>query len=369
MHYIAQGWLIYSLTKSAFYLGIVGMAMSLPMLLFTLIGGLIADRFKKRKVMVLTQSVSILPVLTLAILTDIKMINIREIMIISFMIGTINAVDIPARQSFLVEMVGKGNLLNAIALNSTAFNGARMIGPVIAGIIVSRFDIASCFYLNAFSYIPVVFVLSKILSDGFTPIKRAENILKDFFDGIHFIKNSKKITGIILTIAVFSIFGIPFGQFLPLFADRVLHSGVEVYSYLISSMGLGALSAGLIIAFKGNIKRKRVYMSITGFCFVFSLMIFSLSENFIISLFFLYLTGWSIVSFLAISNSFIQLEVSDEIRGRVMSVYSLMFLGMTPLGYYIMGTFTEQIGIRKMIFISAIICLTGFISFKRKWKG
>ncbi len=367
MHHIAQGWLVYSLTKSAFYLGMVGMVMSLPMLFFTLIGGLLADRFRKRNIMMTTQFVSIFPVLALSILTHMDSIHIWQIMVIAFLLGTINAIDVPTRQSFLVEMVGRGNLLNAIALNSTAFNGARMIGPIIAGFIIDRFGVTTCFYINAFSYIPVIFVLSKMALKGDSSIRPSKGVLRDFMAGVSFIKKKKKIAGIILTVAVFSLFGIPFGQFLPVFAESIFHAGAKGLGFLVSAMGFGSLLAGIIIAFKGNIERKRLYMSITGFCFSLSLLLFPFIEKFSFALFLLILVGWSVVSFLATANSYIQLKSHDEIRGRVMSVYSMMFLGMMPLGYYIIGTFADFIGIREMIFISAIICFSGFIALKRKW--
>jgi MFS family permease len=365
MQSVAQGWLVYSLTKSPFYLGLVAAAGSLPILLFTLAGGIVADRFRKRNLLLMTQALSIIPALVLGILTDINLIAVWHVALMATLLGTVNAFDIPARQSFFIELVGRDNLMNAIALNSAAFNGARMIGPVIAGMTIAYIGLPSCFYLNALSFIAVIIALSKINIRG--EIKESSNgFIKDFTEGIQFMKSKPEIYRIILLIAVFSLIGIPYITFLPVFAVEVFRTGPKGLGFLVSAAGTGALTAALSLAFKGDIKEKNRFMSISALCFSFSLFAFSLSKNFYLSIVILIFIGWGIVSFLATVNSFIQLSVPDNLRGRAMSVYALVFLGTAPLGNSLLGVLANSFGTTRAVSISAIFCIIASIIFSVK---
>jgi MFS family permease len=365
MQSVAQGWLVYSLTKSPFYLGLVAAAGSLPILLFTLAGGIVADRFRKRNLLLMTQALSIIPALVLGILTDINLIAVWHVALMATLLGTVNAFDIPARQSFFIELVGRDNLMNAIALNSAAFNGARMIGPVIAGMTIAYIGLPSCFYLNALSFIAVIIALSKINIRG--EIKESSNgFIRDFTEGIQFMKSKPEIYRIILLIAVFSLIGIPYITFLPVFAVEVFRTGPKGLGFLVSAAGTGALTAALSLAFKGDIKEKNRFMSISALCFSFSLFAFSLSKNFYLSLVILIFIGWGIVSFLATVNSFIQLSVPDNLRGRAMSVYALVFLGTAPLGNSLLGVLANSFGTTRAVSISAIFCIIASIIFSVK---
>ena len=365
MQSVAQGWLVYSLTKSPFYLGLVAAAGSLPILLFTLAGGIVADRFRKRNLLLMTQALSIIPALVLGILTDINLIAVWHVALMATLLGTVNAFDIPARQSFFIELVGRDNLMNAIALNSAAFNGARMIGPVIAGMTIAYIGLPSCFYLNALSFIAVIIALSKINIRG--EIKESSNgFIRDFTEGIQFMKSNPEIYRIILLIAVFSLIGIPYITFLPVFAVEVFRTGPKGLGFLVSAAGTGALTAALSLAFKGDIKDKNRVMSISALCFSFSLFAFSLSKNFYLSIVILIFIGWGIVSFLATVNSFIQLSVPDNLRGRAMSVYALVFLGTAPLGNSLLGVLANSFGTTRAVSISAIFCIIASIIFSVK---
>ncbi len=365
MQSVAQGWLVYSLTKSPFYLGLVAAAGSLPILLFTLAGGIVADRFRKRNLLLMTQALSIIPALVLGILTDFNLIAVWHVALMATLLGSVNAFDIPARQAFLVEMVGKSNLTNAIALNSAAFNGARMIGPVIAGMTIAYIGLPSCFYLNAVSFVAVIIALSKINIRG--EIKESSNgFIRDFTEGIQFMKSKPEIYRIILLIAVFSLIGIPYITFLPVFAVEVFRTGPKGLGFLVSAAGTGALTAALSLAFKGDIKDKNRFMSISALCFSFSLFAFSLSKNFYLSIVILIFIGWGIVSFLATANSFIQLSVPDNLRGRAMSVYALVFLGTAPLGNSLLGVLADSFGTARAVSISAIFCIIASIIFSVK---
>jgi MFS family permease len=362
MQSVAQGWLVYSLTKSPFYLGLVAAAGSLPILLFTLIGGIAADRFRKRNLLLMTQALSIIPALLLGILTDIKLIAVWQVALLAALLGTINAFDIPARQSFFIELVGKSNIMNAIALNSAAFNGARMIGPVIAGTAIAYIGLPACFYLNALSFIAVIIALSKINIKGDINV-RPKGFIRDFTEGIQFIKSNSQIYSIIFLIAVISLIGIPYLTFLPVFAVEVLRAGPQGFGFLVGAAGTGALSAALFLAFRGDVKEKNRFMSISALCFSFSLLAFSISRVFYLSMAALILVGWGIVSLLATANSFIQLSVPDNLRGRAMSVYAFVFLGTAPLGNSLIGILADHVGTTKAVNISAVICIIASIIF------
>lgn len=365
MQSVAQGWLVYSLTKSPFYLGMVAAASTLPILLFTLIGGIAADRFRKRNLLIATQALSIIPALLLGIFTDSGVITVYQVIFLAFFLGTINAFDMPARQSFVIEMVGKGHLLNAIALNSAAFNGARLIGPVIAGLAIAYLGFPSCFYLNAASFIPVIIALSMLKAKGDIRSTQ-EGFLRDLAEGFYFIKRQRNILYMIILIAVFSLFGIPFTSFLPVFAEEIFNAGPTGLGLLVSATGLGALSAALMLAFKSDMKDKLRFMSLSGLCFSLALLFTSFSRVFAVSILLLIMAGWGIVSFLATANSFIQLSTPDNLRGRVMSVYSFVFLGFTPIGNFLMGIMSERIGTTNTVAAASLVCLFAAVVFAMK---
>jgi MFS family permease len=362
MQSVAQGWLVYSLTKSPFYLGMVAAAGSLPILLFTLGGGIAADRFRKRNLLLLTQALSIVPAVVLGILTELKMATVWQVALIAGFLGTVNAFDIPARQAFMVELVGKESLTNAIALNSAAFHGARMIGPVIAGVAIANIGLPACFYLNAVSFVAVIIALSKISTSGEARIP-SQGVFRELLEGLQFMRNKPDIYRIIIMIAVFSLLAMPFVTLLPAFAVEVLRTGSAGFGFLVGATGAGALSAALFLALRADIIEKNKFMAIAAFCISLPLLAFSMSENFYYCLIALFFIGWGLVSFLATANSFIQLSVPDNLRGRAMSVYAFVFLGTAPLGNSLMGTAADLIGTAHSITISALVCIAVSVVF------
>ena len=365
MQSVAQGWLVYSLTKSPFYLGMVAAAGSLPILLFTLFGGIAADRFRKRNVLLMTQALSIIPAIFLGILIDINLIAVWQVAALAAFLGIVNAFDVPARQSFIIEMVGKGSITNAIALNSAAFHGARMTGPVIAGIAIANLGLSACFYLNAISFIAVIIALSKIKAKG-EIIGNSNGIMKDIIEGIQYIKSKSEIYRSIILIAVFSLAGMPFITLLPVFAGEIFQKGPEGFGFLVGATGAGALTAAFLLAFRGDIKEKSRFISFSALCFSILLLVFSFSTNFYLSVVILVFIGWALVSFFATVNSFIQLSVPDNLRGRAMSVYTFVFLGTAPIGNSLMGTLADSIGTVRAVTIASVICLIAAISFSVK---
>jgi MFS family permease len=368
MQSVAQGWLVYSLTKSPFYLGMVAAAASLPILLFTLPAGVLADRVPKRNLLLYTQAFSVVPALLLGILTSLKVIAVWQVALLAAMLGTINAVDIPTRQSFLAEMVGRGQVANAIALNSAAFNAARIVGPMIAGLVIASLGIPACFFLNALSFGAVILALSKIQTRGGMRVK-SEGMIKDFRKGIGFVRGNREIVAVISLIGVFSLAGLPYISLLPVFAGGVFQRGATGYGFLMGASGIGALTAAVGIAARRKIENPLKMMSVAVLCFSTALIAFSLSRIFWVSLMIIMLGGWGMVSYLALANSFIQMSVPDELRGRVMSVYSFVFLGTVPIGNAIMGALADRIGTTHAVTVGGAICITAAALFARKYRG
>ena len=366
MQSVAQGWLVYSLTKSPFYLGMVAAASAFPILLFTLLGGVIADRFPKRNLLLITQAMSIIPALILGVLTSMGIATVWHVALLAFFLGTINAIDIPTRQSFLAEMVGKGHIVNAIAMNSAAFNGARIVGPMIAGLTISYLGISACFFLNAASFVAVIAALASMRIKGEIKIG-SKGVLSEFMEGIAFLRGSREIIHVIVLIAVFSLVGLPYISLLPVFAAEVFHKGAEGFGFLVGASGIGALTAALAIAARGDIRNKARFMSLAGLCFSIALFIFSLSKIFIVSLVAIMFGGWGMVSYLATANSYIQVSVPDELRGRVMSVYSFVFLGTVPIGNSIMGFIADKAGTTHTVTAAGVLCIIASGIFAKKY--
>ncbi len=367
MQSVAQSWLVYSLTKSPLYLGIIASVSSLPILLFTLFGGMVADRYPKRNILILTQALSAIPAVVLGILTETKTVTVVHVGVMAAFLGTVNAFDVPARQAFLAEVVDKSSITNAIALNSAAFNGARIIGPVIAGLVISMLGMPACFYLNAISFIAVIFALSKMEARGTMRAQRG-NFFDEIAGGWQFIVRDKAVFNIILLISVFSLFGIPFYTLLPVLAGEIFNVGAKGLSFLVASAGAGSLLGALMIAFKGKIEREDIFIPFAALIFSTAVLALSFSKSFYLSLLFIFAAGWGIVSYLATCNSYIQNRVPDTLRGRVMSLYILVFLGFAPLGNSLIGFAAEKIGTIASLKSFAIVCIIGSIIFFKQFR-
>jgi MFS family permease len=362
MQSVAQGWLVYSLTKSPFYLGLVAAFGSLPILLFSLFGGIVADRIRKRNLLLLTQALSIIPALSLGILTDMNLISVWHVVLFATFLGTVNAFDIPARQAFIIELVGEKSLMNAIALNSTVFHGARLIGPVMAGMAIAYLGLPACFYLNALSFSAIIIALSKMKVKSNTK-EQTKGFLRDLSEGIRFVTSKPDIYRIILLIAVFSLVGLPYVALLPVFAVEVLRAGPQGFGFLVGAIGGGAFLAGLFLAYKGDVENKFRLMSLSCLCFSIFLLVFSISRSVYLSIAALLFIGWGTVSFFATANSFVQLSVSDNLRGRVISVYAFAFLGFAPIGNYLIGILADSFGVTRTVAFSSIICIAASTLF------
>jgi MFS family permease len=357
MQTVAQAWLVYRMTGSAFLLGAVGFSSQIPVFIMAPIGGIVADRFNRRRVVIATQNAAMVLAGILAALTLSGRIRVWEIMVLAAGLGVVNAFDIPARQAFLMDMVGREDLMNAIALNSSMFNGARIIGPAIAGILVASIGEGWCFFLNAVSYIAVIIglLLMRILH----PAKLAGqgSPLENIIEGFSFARNTRPIRDILLLLGLMSIVGMPYAVLMPLFADQILHGGARGLGILMGATGVGALLGAASLAARAGIRGLGKLIAICAGGFGVSLILFSFSHIFWLSTVFLLPVGFFMMVQMASSNTLIQAMTPDHLRGRVMSLYSMMFLGLAPFGSFFAGAMASHIGAPWTVAMGGVACI------------
>jgi len=357
---VAQSWLVFQLTNSAFLLGFVGFLNSLPILLFSLFGGVLADRQNKRNILIFTQTAFMILAFILAVLTQLKLITANQIMLIALFNGLVMAFDAPSRQAVIVDLVGKEHLPNAIALNSVSFNSSRIIGPACAAILVALIGMSGCFYINGISFFAAIFALIVIKLPGAGKAKQEHSALKSLQQGLIYVRNNRLVLALVLMVGVVSLFGIPYVILMPIFAEQVLYSGVKGLGLLMSSAGLGALLGALLLARLGDFPFKGKFLLFSSLVFSLSLIIFSLCKVFIWAMISLIFVGGSGVFAIALVNTILQTRVPDNFRGRVMSVFMLTFAGMTPFGNLIAGSLTQAMGVSFTLMASGLICLVFF---------
>ena len=355
MQNVGQGWLVLQLTNSAFLLGLVSASGALPVLLFSSFGGVLADRFNKRNLIVITQISATICALILALLTLTKQVQYWQIIIIASCLGTVMALDAPTRLCFVIEMVGREDLLNAIALNSSVFNMARIIGPAIAGLIIGSIGVGLCFLFNGVSFLPVILGLL-IMKGNFEPIKGArESFVQTYKQGFSYIRKDKRVISFLALVACSSIFIMPYAMLMPIFARDILKVGPRGLGLLLAAAGAGALIGALNLAALGNFKKKGRLVFWGSLIFTAGVFFFSFSANFYICLLLLFFVGWGMIIQNASINSLLQTMVSDQLRGRVMSLYTLTFIGMMPIGSLLAGFLANYFGAQLALRIGAII--------------
>jgi MFS family permease len=360
MQSVAQSWLVYRLTGSALLLGSVGFASQIPVFLFAPLGGITADRVNRRHVVIATQVAAMILAFILAALTLSHAIDHRVwlIFVLAALLGVVNSFDIPGRQSFLVDMVGKEDLMNAIALNSSMFNGARVIGPAIAGILVVKIGEGWCFFANAVSYIAVIIGL--LMMRVHSPA-RASNAspLEHMLEGFRFVNRTAPIRALLLLLGVVSLVGMPYVVLMPIFADQILHGGARGLGILMGATGVGALLGALTLAFREGVKGLGRWVAWCSAGFGASLIVFAASHNFWVSVILLLPVGYTIMLQMACSNTLIQVMVPDALRGRVMAVYSMMFMGMAPIGALLGGALADRLGAQLTVAIGGLASVAG----------
>lgn len=358
MQMVARGWLVLELTHSPFWLGMVGFANSVPVLLFSLWAGAIADKVSKRKLVIWTQVISMVMAFVLAALTWTQTVQVWHILAISLVLGTAFAFDGPTRQSFTVEMVnGKDDLMNAVALNSAIFNGARVLGPAIGAVALAWQGPGLAFFLNGLSYIAVLYGLFRMdVKEHKKPESKSGN---QIMEGLRFVARDRVIGPLMVIVSVVSVFAFPYVVLLPIFADTVLHVGQTGYGTLMAVSGVGSLIGAVGLAFqsgRSTVKRGRLVL-IGSIGLPIFLAIFSLSPNYLLSLVTLLGIGWTMISINATINTVVQTNVPDELRGRVNGVFAFLFIGMAPFGNLQAGLIADHFGAPLALFVGAVTCL------------
>ena len=368
MQTVAQAWLVYSMTKSALLLGSVGFASQIPVFLIAPFGGITADRVNRQRLVIATQTAAMILAGILAGLTLSGRVQVWHIFVLASLLGVVNAFDIPGRQSFIVDMVGKEDLMNAIALNSSMFNGARIIGPAISGILVAKIGEGWCFAANSISYIAVIAGLS-LMRVHCAPRASKHSPMEDIIEGFRWANHTKVIRALLLLLGLVSLVGMPYVVLMPVFADKILHGGARGLGILMGATGVGALFGALTLAAKAGIKGLGRWVAFACGSFGISLFCFSFSTHFWLSVAFLLPAGYSMMLQMACSNTLIQTMVPDQLRGRVMSVYSMMFMGMAPFGAFFGGALAHRIGAPITVAMGGVACVLGAICFGRALPG
>ncbi|MBZ5729059.1 MAG: MFS transporter [Acidobacteriia bacterium] len=357
MQNVAQAWLVYRITGSEVLLGAVGFSGQIPVFLFSPLGGIVADRYSRRRVVIATQTASMLLAFALAALTISGAVRIWHVFALSALLGVVNAFDIPARQSFIVDMVGRADLMNAIALNSSMFNASRIVGPAIAGILVATIGEGWCFFANAVSYIAVIAGLLLMHVARHERLTEAGSPLSHIIEGFRFVIQNPPIHALLMLLGVVSLTGMPYAVLMPIFADRILHGGARAMGWLMGASGVGALAAALLLAGRQNLRGLGTWVAAAACAFGVVLVAFSFSRIFWLSAALLVPLGFSMMIQMGSSNTLIQSMSPDRLRGRVMSVYSMMFMGMAPIGSLLAGAAAGKLGAPLTVASGGIICM------------
>jgi MFS family permease len=367
MQTVAQAWLIYRLTGSGALLGVLGFVGQIPIFLLSPLAGLVADRWPRRRVVISTQTASMLLAFILAALTMTGHIRVWEIIVLATLLGIVNAFDVPARQSFLIEMVGREDLLNAIALNSSMFNGARIAGPAIAGILVAVVGEGWCFLLNGVSYLAVIAGLFMMHIEKFSTVHDGAAALEKLREGFRFARHTKPIRALLVLVAIVSFMALPYTVLMPIFAVQILHGGASAYGWLMGAVGAGAMFGALALAMRQQLRGFGNVVAYAATGLGASLVLFSMSHWYWVSCAILAVSGFTMMMQFTATNTLIQAMVPDQLRGRVMSLYSMMFLGMSPIGSLLAGALADRIGAPVTVAIGGLASCLGGLAFARKW--
>jgi predicted MFS family arabinose efflux permease len=351
----AQGYLIYQLTKSPQYLGYVSFANGLPSWLFTLYAGAIADRMSRRTLMVITQSSMLILAFVLAILTFTNMIQWWHILILTFFLGISNAFDAPARQAFVLEMVERKDMTNAIALNSTMFTSALVLGPAFGGLVYAWVGPGWCFTINGISFIAVIVALLLMRLKPFVPIMSDGNTLSDVRDGLKYVKANPAVRLLITNLFMITVFGFGFVTLIPAWAVEVLGGDATTNGFLLAARGFGSLIGALTVAAMGRTKFRGRVWTVNSILLPMLMILFAYMHWLIPSLLAMACVGFATMMMLNVSNAMVQTRIADEMRGRVMGIYTFFFFGAFPLGSLVSGWAANIIGESLTVIICALI--------------
>jgi MFS family permease len=361
MQSMALSWLIYRLTHSSFLLGFIGFANAIPLLFISPFGGVLVDRFSKRKILILTQSGFMITAFLLAFLTWMGHIQVWHIFLFTIINGAIAALDAPCRQSFMIELVGKQDLMNAIAMNSMSFNSARIVGPAVAGFSVAIIGEAGCFLINGISFVAVLISLFLMKPAEKIYDSAEESFWVKLKEGFAYVRGSKVLTRLLALVSVPCLLSMNYATLMPVFAKDIFHRNADGLGILMSSVGVGAILGALIIARLSYSHHKGKTLILGGFGSAVTILLFGLSKNFTLSCLLLFLVGLSNVLYLTSTNTLIQSNAEDEYRGRAVSFYTLIFMGMMPIGSLLIGWVAEYLTAPGVTILFAAITTLYFI--------
>ena len=366
MQSLALSWLVYRITGSAVLLGVVGFVSQIPVFFLATVGGLVADRHPKREIVVATQTASMLLAFLLAWLTLTNRVQVWQIIVLSALLGVVNAFDIPARQAFFVEIVGKEDLQSAIGLNSSIFNGARIIGPAIAGIVVATLGEGWCFFANGISFLAVIVSLLMMRVAERKLLSGRREALQEVLEGFRYALRSPTTSALLLLVGLVSIVGVPYTVLMPIFADRVLHGGARALGLLMGATGVGAVMGAFTLATRRDSTGLGPLAALAAGGFGVSLVLFSFSRWFALSMVLLMPVGYCVMLQMAATNTLLQVMSPDHLRGRVVALYSMMFMGMMPVGSLGAGFTAGRIGAPLTVAAGGAACVIGAAFFARR---
>jgi MFS family permease len=367
MQSTAQQWLVFRLTGSELSLGIVTFAGFIPVLVLSLFMGVVVDRFPRRKLLLITQTWFMILAVALAVLTYLRVVQYWHVLTLAFLLGVGNALDMPARQAFYIDMVDHEELLNAIALNSSVFNGARIIGPALGGLVVAALGEAPAFALNALSFLAVLAGLAMMRLPQFEPPANAGSGMTQLRQGLSYLISERRVFGLVSMVALLSVFGFPYVVLLPVFAGDILKTGASGFGALMAAQGVGALISALSLAFLGDRHHKGRLLQLSFTLLAVAMLVLGLSKSLWLSMLALCLGGYALISQLAVTNTLVQVFVPDELRGRVLSTYTWALGGFWPIGALLIGWTGDRLGAPEAVMIAAactaVIALLGRVWF------
>jgi MFS family permease len=357
MQNVGQAWLVLEMTHSSFKLGVVSALQFAPMLFLSFFAGPLVDYFSKRKIIIVTQTILMLLAFTLAILDFTGVVQYWHVVILATLLGIVNTIDMPARQSFIIEMVGKEDLMNAIAMNSSIFNAARAVGPAIAGLLIGAAGTVLCFFVNGLSFLAVLWSLLLMKFESAPASEpRTYHVVEDIKEAMRYIKATPVVMVTILLVAVVSIFATNFTVLVPIFSRQELHRDAAAFGLLLSSFGIGALIGAVSLAVLSRHGPKPAILLGGGMGLSLALIMIGLQKTYGITALLLALSGWCMVTFFGMANTTVQLNTEDRLRGRVMSVYTFTFGGLTPFGSLFAGTAAHWIKAPLTFALGGLIC-------------
>jgi MFS family permease len=363
MQSVAQSWLIYRLTGSAALLGLIGFAGQIPIFVLAPFGGVVADRLNRHRVIIATQTSMMVLAALLAALTLAGIVREWQIFVLASLLGIANAFDIPARQAFLAETVGREDIVNAVALNSSMLNGSRIVGPAVAGIVVAAFGEGWCFLLNAVSYVAVIGALLMMHVDPIEHSHPHASAWDSIVEGFAYSWNTTPVRALLLLLGLVSLMGMPYSVLMPVIADRVLNGGPNAYGVLMSASGVGAMAGAALLTFRRHIRGLGWWVAVSAVSFGLTLVAFSFSRKLWLSTVLLVPAGFFMMVEMAASNTLIHAMIPNRLRGRVMSVYSMMIMGLAPIGALVAGALAAPLGAPETIAIGGGICVAGGVLF------